>query len=554
MRLKRLSTIFSATVLTMSSLLGLGFAPFAGATANNCTWTGASTNNFNTAGNWSSCNSTVPQSGDNLVFDNTSLSADTTLTNDISSLSVGTISFSGSGQHVYTITGNAVTVGGGIAVSANDYGIVNVPLTLGADQTFSTGNQSGLILGDSSSPSTITLGSHALTLTSGANSCTQFLRFNDALSGSGSITDNATIVTLNTDSPNYTGAVTVSGGRLYANTAAALGSGTGSTTVASGASLIFGLSGSNETINEPLSLSGSGYGSLATLSADVPYAGGCSGGGPNGGTATLTGTIALQTDIVYGGSLNTNITGTYTSNGHAITVSTGAAGTITTPDGTVSAPAVTNTVAAGDNDSSQSVDVGNKVTEIIDGTRGATFVDSGGILKGSGTVGVLTVASGGIVAPGHSPGCLSSGNLNIVGTYQAEIGGTDACTGYDQLKVTGTVTLSGTLDTSLYNGFKPAKGQSYTIIDNDGSDAVSGTFTGLAEGATFTVDGYVLGISYVGGDGNDVVLTVKSVPAAPNTGFGLIAAHPQVTLLVTLLAAGTIVGIAQRTRKSTARR
>ena len=42
---------------------------------------------------------------------------------------------------------------------------------------------------------------------------------------------------------------------------------------------------------------------------------------------------------------------------------------------------------------------------------------------------------------------------------------------------------------------------------NDGSDAVSGTFAGLAQGATTDIGGNAFTISYVGGDGNDVVLT-----------------------------------------------
>ncbi|MCI5222840.1 MAG: hypothetical protein D3924_09255 [Candidatus Electrothrix sp. AR4] len=48
------------------------------------------------------------------------------------------------------------------------------------------------------------------------------------------------------------------------------------------------------------------------------------------------------------------------------------------------------------------------------------------------------------------------------------------------------------------------------MIDNDGSDPVVGTFNGLDELATVTVDRVEYQISYVGGDGNDVTLTVTS--------------------------------------------
>ena len=50
-----------------------------------------------------------------------------------------------------------------------------------------------------------------------------------------------------------------------------------------------------------------------------------------------------------------------------------------------------------------------------------------------------------------------------------------------------------------------------TIIDNDGADPVTGTFAGLAEGATIILARHALALTYRGGDGNDVVLTVSAV-------------------------------------------
>jgi hypothetical protein len=77
----------------------------------------------------------------------------------------------------------------------------------------------------------------------------------------------------------------------------------------------------------------------------------------------------------------------------------------------------------------------------------------------------------------------------------------------DAVQVTGTVTLSTQLYVTLISG-APQVGQSFTIIDNDGADPVSGTFTGMPERTTFTLGGQVTRISYQGGDGNDVVLSV----------------------------------------------
>lgn len=50
--------------------------------------------------------------------------------------------------------------------------------------------------------------------------------------------------------------------------------------------------------------------------------------------------------------------------------------------------------------------------------------------------------------------------------------------------MTGTVDLGGaTLDALLLGAFAPSLGDSFTIIDNDGDDAVIGTFAGRSEGA-----------------------------------------------------------------------
>ncbi|MEQ1859258.1 MAG: hypothetical protein ABMA13_04930, partial [Chthoniobacteraceae bacterium] len=50
-------------------------------------------------------------------------------------------------------------------------------------------------------------------------------------------------------------------------------------------------------------------------------------------------------------------------------------------------------------------------------------------------------------------------------------------------------------------------GSTFTIIDNAGPAAVSGTFAGLPQDAEFYEDAQWWRISYVGGNGNDVMLT-----------------------------------------------
>jgi len=98
-----------------------------------------------------------------------------------------------------------------------------------------------------------------------------------------------------------------------------------------------------------------------------------------------------------------------------------------------------------------------------------------GILKGNGTLVNANFANAGRLAPGNSAGTLSfTGNLANNGMVDMEIGGTTAGTKYDQIKITGNVTLSGTLNVTLINGYTPVLGDEFTIID---AASLTGTFT-----------------------------------------------------------------------------
>lgn len=188
-------------------------------------------------------------------------------------------------------------------------------------------------------------------------------------------------------------------------------------------------------------------------------------------------------------------------------------------------------------------------TVVVNGSVGEVTVDSGGVLKGIGTVGALMVLDGGTVAPGQSPGCLTASDttFNPGSIFEVEIAGKTPCTEYDQLKVNGTVDAgTAKLDLKFLNGFKPGVGDKFTIIENDGTDPVSGAFQDLPVGTTFTVDGVAFKIDYDGGDGNDVVLTVQSVPTTPNTGIQLLTTNPLLTLTLTALSTGALFVLARR--------
>jgi len=96
----------------------------------------------------------------------------------------------------------------------------------------------------------------------------------------------------------------------------------------------------------------------------------------------------------------------------------------------------------------------------------------------SGTIVGNVNNSAGIVSPGASPGILTiNGNYTQgpAGMLDMQIGGLVAGTDYDQLKVIGSASLGGTLNTALINGFVPAAGTTFTLVDASGG--LSGTFT-----------------------------------------------------------------------------
>jgi hypothetical protein len=522
--IKKLLSFGAALLLSLSSLLV--FAPaLTHAVVQDCTWTGTAGDHlFSTAGNWSNCNSSVPQDNDNLVFDWGA--SDKSPDNDMT-LSIANISFTGAAsQSSYDITGNLLTISGGVTMSGITggpvYATLDMPLTISGAQTVDVGINSLFITG-------VVTGSGNLTISA----------------------DDEGLVDLSKDNSGYTGSIDVAGGTLQTEDANALGAASAGTTAEIGAALVFCLSNNTDiSVAEPLSLTGHGNVTLKVQS--------CGGLSHQGKTATFSGAITLNSNILVGG-LNGDtikITGPLSGTGFTISMSSGqdavldvesSNNTSATPNGIQDSQNLTVTINSGDNQPSSQVTVLANQTYVVDGIRGVTDVLSGGILKGTGTVGDLGVQKGGHVAPGHSPGCLNSGNVGLSGTYDAEIGGTTACSGYDQLKVTGTVDVTGgTLNVSRYNDYKPKVGETYTIIDNDSNDAVTGEFANMSEGSTFTVDGNVLKITYKGGDGNDVVLSVQSVPTTPNTGFTLVTSHPYVTLFVTTMLAGAIAFIARR--------
>lgn len=151
-----------------------------------------------------------------------------------------------------------------------------------------------------------------------------------------------------------------------------------------------------------------------------------------------------------------------------------------------------------------------------------TFAVAGGTLDGAGAFGA-NAFTGGTISPGTAgPGAIAfaSGlNLNSNVTFVVEGNGPIPGTMFDQLSVTGAVNLANCAlqVSSLPSG--PA-GTTFRIIDNDGSDAVSGTFAGLPENSAITVGAQTFRIHYAAGTGNDVTLVRDGVVVGPLLAMG----------------------------------
>lgn len=558
--MKRVKLFLSALLLSLSSLFAL-VAPHAFAATR--TWDGGGgDDNMTTAANWSG--DVAPSAGDDLVFPVNLGTADRLIDNDFSAgTSFNSIVFSGAAtsESNYTITGNAMVVVAGINNSMtgstiNIYQDVNLALTLGGSQTFQAAGGS-LTLGG-----TLNLSTHNLTVTT-----TGSILLDGVISGSGNITKSGTgALYLSGANASYSGDITASAGSILALDADALGATSGETIINAGADLVLGEC-AEATIDEDITLTGasSDADNIAKLTAGVGCAGG-GGGTENYGSGVSGPALTLSGDITLGSNITlspvagtTTLTGALNGN-FSIEIDSGYKGQLvinSSPNnskmssGTHKSPTLEVTLS--DDQSANSVVISGNTIVTLDGKRGDISVNSGATLKGTGEAAVVIIAEGGTIAPGHSPGCLTTTGLTVVGTFTAELGGTTACSGYDQSIVNGAVDVTGgTLSAQLYNNFKPAAGQKYTIISNDGSDAVTGTFEGLAQGATFTVNGYTLSVSYTGGDGNDVQLTVTAVP--PDTGFELLTSNPYVTMSLMLGAAGAIAFMARRSLKPARRR
>jgi autotransporter-associated beta strand protein len=137
------------------------------------------------------------------------------------------------------------------------------------------------------------------------------------------------------------------------------------------------------------------------------------------------------------------------------------------------------------------LDLGGQTLELNGGllvnngtVSGTVNVNYGSLAKGAGSFGVVHVFDGGVFAPGNSPGIVTATSVQFDNTstiggpkLSIELAGTDTLASqYDQLHVTGQLSLGGTLDVSLISPFMPQAGNSFDILD---WGSLGGTFNAI---------------------------------------------------------------------------
>ena len=259
----------------------------------------------------------------------------------------------------------------------------------------------------------------------------------------------------------------------------------------------------------------------------------CQGGGGGAAssvTTVLSGDITLNGDVEYwlASNVTLKITGKLSGPGKLVAhkdnegtvLVESSNNTSGTPNGQIGNAHEAKTIQLDGDKPDEFVTVKKGETVLLNGSRSEVSVDEGGVFGGDATVKSLYVS--GVVAPGNSPGkitVLETFALQNTGVYKAEILNKDH---YDQIAAQYVrIDAQSKLDLIYLAGGVIKKGDTFTIISNNGTNPVQGTFKDLPEGAEVTVSGATFKISYVGGDGNDVVLTAQNdskAPKAPNTG------------------------------------
>jgi hypothetical protein len=436
-----------------------------------CVWSGTVNGNWSNSLNWGlSCPLGV-QDGDALEFPDGA--ANKALSDDIPNLTVASLNFTGAAGG-YTISGAGnLVVSGAAAITSKATGTNANTLSLANAIKFSastavidtTSNADGKLFLNGP------LDLNGSTLSFVWDATVPITTVNGVISGDGAISVNGTGgdqgLFLNGNN-TFTGPVDVVTGYVvlgHANALGAGGSGANGTTVHPGGTLVLGA----DVVDEFLTLQGgSGTSGNGILQASANH--------------TWGGPVVLQN--------------TATNNVNLISRTITFAGQVTGTGGLRCCNGLPGAIAFSN--------PGNTFSGLSD------FTSFGGILRllandafSPNSAVVLGGTDGGVLDMQAFSGTIAA----LTGSPASKL-----LIDADQtLTVVGAVALGDTqLQVTLAGS--PALGTQYEILNKKSDGPSTGTFAGLPEGATLFANGYLLAISYVGGDGNDVTLTVTSLP------------------------------------------
>ncbi|MDR6872155.1 autotransporter-associated beta strand protein [Bosea sp. BE125] len=428
-----------------------------------------------------------------------------------------TLDLNGFSQTIGSLAGaGAVTLGAATLSAGADGGSTTFSGVLsGAGALIKAGTGTLTLTGTNAYTGTTTISGGTLQIGSGATSGTlgtgavvnngvlAFARsdahvVSNPISGTGSLVQSSSGMTILTGANTYTGTTTISSGVLN------VGGGGPSGTLGTGAVVNNGLLHIQRSDDVVIGNDISGTGRLSSDGAGTTILTGSNSytgtteifGGPlqigNGGTSGTLGTGAVvntstlafkRSDVL---TVNNDISGT------GALIQSGTGTTVLT--GTITYTGTTH------------VDAGKLVVNSSIASSSGLTVAAGATLGGSGQLPSTTV--NGILSPGNSPGTLTvNGNL-VLGAgslYLAEVQGAVS----DRVNVTGTAALAGTLRLVPLGGAYLFSAP-YTLLSAAGG--LGGTSFGTLDTAGSFGDGVTTSIAY---SGTDVTLTLVPKPLAP---------------------------------------
>jgi autotransporter-associated beta strand protein len=530
------------------------------------TWTGAGAdNNWSTLANWGGL---LPRAGDDLVFPTT---ARLTANNDLAADTVfSSLTFTGSGVN---LTGNALrlsVLGGGVFNNSGSNSVsLNLRLVTNAQALSAAAGTTLTITGSINNDSELIVNAVGTVTTTGRIDGERGLR----KFGSGTLN----LLGFSAFGPTLVlGATTIAEGTVFLSSAGTLGSTLGQTDVLGGATLIV----QGSVVDELIFLQ---RGATMRLRDAQLYG----GPGPTqqdlivlfdgarliaeSGESNLNGRLTLERPetAMGGGIIRQTRVRIQVAAGAGVTVwrEVFLNGAELTFEG-AGISRVRGVMSDGQGTASSVIKDGPGELQIYDNNtytgvtevRAGTFrlvttpqhsaritgivnrIDVGAQLVGDGELGETVTVFGTLgrldevgnyrgftlaLAPNSTFNVLMAGGSSFTQFRAANNGSTQ------ETVLLGDSLRSATLNVAFAPGFTPFAGQTFTIINNEDNDAVIGTFAGLPEGMTFAIGPVVFQISYVGGDGNDVVLTaiVSPIPnpmpgPGPGPGPGPVTPQP----------------------------